>query len=86
MTATSWRWTTRPAIRSTGRCSLYASIATAWWSSACVTAACGWHLVSDNSAHPPRPIGEDDRVIGRVAWSGPPRSSTHTEREGPPTR
>ena len=32
-----------------------------------------WTLASDNPAHPPRPADTDDRVIGRVAWSGPPR-------------
>ena len=32
-----------------------------------------WTLASDNPAHPPRPADTEDRVIGRVAWSGPPR-------------
>ena len=30
-----------------------------------------WDLVSDGSAHPPRALGADDRVVGRVAWRGP---------------
>ena len=30
-----------------------------------------WRLVSDNPAYPPRSVGKDDRVLGRVAWSGP---------------
>ena len=33
----------------------------------------GWEMASDNSAYPPRRIAEDDRVVGRVAWSGPLR-------------
>ena len=32
-----------------------------------------WTLTSDNPAHPPRTADTEDRVIGRVAWSGPPR-------------
>ena len=30
-----------------------------------------WRLVSDNPAYPPRSVSKDDRVLGRVAWSGP---------------
>ena len=30
-----------------------------------------WNLVSDGSAHSPRPLRPDDRIIGRVAWRGP---------------
>ena len=30
-----------------------------------------WNLVSDDSAHSPRPLRPDDRIIGRVAWRGP---------------
>ena len=30
-----------------------------------------WDLVSDGSAHPPRALGADDRVVGRVARRGP---------------
>ena len=30
-----------------------------------------WNLVSDGSAHPPRPLRVDDRIVGRVAWRGP---------------
>lgn len=35
-----------------------------------------WTLTSDNPAHPPRPAATEDRVIGRVAWSGPPRRAS----------
>ena len=31
----------------------------------------GWRLISDNSAYPPRKVGKEDWIIGRVAWSGP---------------
>ena len=31
-----------------------------------------WHLVSDNDAYEPRPVGEGDRIVGQVAWVGPP--------------
>ena len=31
-----------------------------------------WQIISDNEAYKPRQAREDDRVIGRVAWSGPP--------------
>ena len=27
-----------------------------------------WNLVSDGSAHSPRPLTPDDRIVGRVAW------------------
>ena len=30
-----------------------------------------WNLVSDGSAHPPRPLRADDRIVGRVAWRAP---------------
>ena len=30
-----------------------------------------WHLVSDNEAYPARRVSSADRVVGRVAWSGP---------------
>ena len=30
-----------------------------------------WRLVSDNPAYPPRSVSREDRVLGRVAWSGP---------------
>lgn len=30
-----------------------------------------WRLTSDNPAHAPRPVTEDDRILGEVAWSGP---------------
>lgn len=32
----------------------------------------GWVLISDNPIHAPRPVAEDDRIVGRVAWYGPP--------------
>lgn len=31
-----------------------------------------WHLTSDNAACPPRPVAAADRLLGRVAWTGPP--------------
>ena len=31
-----------------------------------------WNVVSDGSAHPPRPLRADDHIVGRVAWRGPP--------------
>ncbi|MCY4505365.1 MAG: S24 family peptidase [Acidobacteria bacterium] len=31
-----------------------------------------WSLISDGSAHSPRPLRPDDRIVGRVAWRGPP--------------
>ena len=30
-----------------------------------------WLLASDNPAHAPRAVAEDDRILGEVAWSGP---------------
>ena len=30
-----------------------------------------WELVSDNPAYPPRRVSQEDRLIGRLAWSGP---------------
>ena len=30
-----------------------------------------WSLVSESSAHQPKPMTADDRVVGRVAWCGP---------------
>lgn len=32
-----------------------------------------WRLTSDNPRYPSRPVHATDRIIGRVAWSGPPR-------------
>ena len=32
-----------------------------------------WTLTSDNRRYRPRPVRTADRIIGRVAWSGPPR-------------
>ena len=30
-----------------------------------------WNLISDGSAHSPRPLRPDDRIVGRVAWRAP---------------
>ncbi len=30
-----------------------------------------WFLTSDNRAHPPHAVAEDDRILGQVAWCGP---------------
>ncbi len=30
-----------------------------------------WLLTSDNPAHAPRPVREDDRILGQIAWRGP---------------
>ncbi len=32
-----------------------------------------WTLTSDNRRYRPRPVRPADRIVGRVAWSGPPR-------------
>ena len=32
-----------------------------------------WQIISDNETYEPRQARKDDRVIGRVAWSGPAR-------------
>ena len=37
-----------------------------------------WELVSDNETYDSRAVSEDDRVIGRVVWSGPPRDAPET--------
>ena len=34
-----------------------------------------WHLVSDNETYEPRPVTEDDRIVGQVAWVGPPSAT-----------
>ena len=31
-----------------------------------------WHLESDNAAHEPRPVMDEERILGQVAWAGPP--------------
>ena len=31
-----------------------------------------WHLTSDNADYPPRPVAAADRLLGQVAWTGPP--------------
>ena len=30
-----------------------------------------WLLASDNAAYAPRPVGEDDRILGQIAWCEP---------------
>ncbi len=38
----------------------------------------GWTMTSDNPAYGSRPVGEWDRAVGRLAWSGPlPATSAH---------
>ena len=37
-----------------------------------------WHMVSDNDAYEPRPVGEGDRILGQVAWTGPPAAEGDT--------
>ena len=38
----------------------------------------GWTMTSDNPAYRPRPVGEWDQSVGRLAWSGPlPAISAH---------
>ena len=41
-----------------------------------------WTLAADNPAHPPRPAETEDRIIGRIAWSGPPREPQRPGRRG----
>ncbi len=36
-----------------------------------------WLLTSDNPTHAPRPVAEVDRVIGQIAWCGPPGREDH---------
>ena len=31
-----------------------------------------WMLISDNGGHKPRPVGPDDRIVGRFVWTGAP--------------
>ena len=31
-----------------------------------------WHLTSDNPDYPSQPVTDADRVLGQVAWTGPP--------------
>ena len=33
-----------------------------------------WRLTSDNGAYEARPITQGDRIVGQVAWTGPPTS------------
>ena len=35
----------------------------------------GWEMASDNPVYTPRRVGETDRIVGRVAWSGPLRAT-----------
>ena len=38
----------------------------------------GWEMTSDNPAYSSRQLGEWDRPVGRVAWSGPlPATEAH---------
>jgi len=35
----------------------------------------GWIMTSDNGAdYPPRPVGQEDRILGRVIWFGPEKA------------
>ena len=38
-----------------------------------------WDLESDNSAYEPRAVTGQDRILGQVAWTGPP-SAGHKAR------
>ena len=40
-----------------------------------------WTLTSDNRRYRPRPVRPPDRIVGRVAWSGPRRADGHDGRE-----
>ena len=40
-----------------------------------------WQLISDNPAYQSRPMTEDDRILGQVAWHGPPDSVTDERQE-----
>ena len=31
-----------------------------------------WLLTSDNPGHAPRPVAREDRILGQIAWCGPP--------------
>ena len=43
-----------------------------------------WHLVSDNRTYRLRRIGAADRIIGQIAWHGPPPTvHRRTTREQP---
>ena len=41
-----------------------------------------WHMASDNPAYEPRPVTGDDRILGRVAWTGPPAPGRSTDGRG----
>ena len=40
-----------------------------------------WEIASDNRRYGPRGVAAEDRVIGRVAWSGPRRADGHDGSE-----
>ena len=31
-----------------------------------------WHLESDNPVHESKPVTAEERILGEVAWTGPP--------------
>ena len=39
----------------------------------------GWDLESDNPAHEPRAVADRDRILGQVAWTGPPSAGHKTQ-------
>ena len=41
-----------------------------------------WQLVSDNPVYPPRPVSKDDRILGQVAWHGPPTIRSMNDTRG----
>ena len=40
----------------------------------------GWRLTSDNPAHRPGAVTAEDRILGQVAWTGPPASDADGRR------
>ena len=38
-----------------------------------------WDLESDNSAYEPRAVTGQDRILGQVAWTGPPSAEHKTQ-------
>ena len=45
----------------------------------------GWHLESDNPAYESRPVAGEERILGQVAWTGPP-SAGSSSTPSPPSR
>lgn len=39
----------------------------------------GWELESDNPAHEPRAVTDRDRILGQLAWAGPPSAGHETQ-------